>query len=155
MPQLKPKYEEFCRLYLACHNASEAAEQAGYSHESRHKQGHRLLRRPAIVARIAELRAEIAERECRSEAALLAKLEAAHRRAARADNPLWAAQVVKLQATLPALLAQSRLASSRAGAEDRSGIAAVAETAQATRAALVALARQLGVTLPELDGAAS
>ena len=117
MPQLKPKYEEFCRLYLACHNASEAAEQAGYSHESRHNQGHRLLRRPAIVARIAELRAEIAERECRSEAALLAKLEAAHRRAARADNPVWAAQIVKLQATLPALLAQSRLASSsRAGA---------------------------------------
>ena len=141
MPVLRPKHEHFCRSYVQCHTASEAALEAGYSAAGRHKQAYRLMRRPGILARIAELRAEIAERECRSEAALLAKLEADHQQAARAGKPLWAAQIVKMQAALPALLAHAP----RAGAGG-DGI-------ESLRAALTAMAKQLGVALPAPSGA--
>ena len=107
MPVLRPKHEHFCRSYVQCHTASEAALEAGYSAAGRHKQAYRLMRRPGILARIAELRAEIAERDCRSETALLAKLEAAHQRAVRDGKPLWVTAIVKAQAMLPALLAKA------------------------------------------------
>ena len=56
------KHEAFCQFYMVCFNASEAARQAGYSVRSAAAIGNDLLRKPEIIARLAELRAEQSKR---------------------------------------------------------------------------------------------
>jgi phage terminase small subunit len=136
MPALKTKYERFCRAYVANPNAAEAARRAGYSADHAKHQGHRLLARPAIVARVAELRAELAARECLSLDALLAKLEIAFAAALEHDQPAVAARIVDSQARLAASFAKLR-----GGEPERPG-------GEPTRAALARIARQLGVAPP-------
>lgn len=52
---LSNQQELFCAEYVASHNATEAAEKAGYSKKTAYSQGHRLLKSAEIRARIAEL----------------------------------------------------------------------------------------------------
>jgi hypothetical protein len=138
MPTLKPRYETFCQEYAIHANASVAADIAGY--EDGEKQGWRLLRRPEIVARIAELRAEQAALDGLSLHAQLSKLEAAFHVARDAGDAIAMARIVEIGARLPGLFAKSGLGElTPAGGES-------------TRAALTRIARQLGVAEPQ-DGA--
>jgi len=141
MPRLKPKYEDFCRNYMNTANASEAARAAGYSFESAAQQGHRLLRKPPIVARLAELRAELVDRECQGDAQL-AKLELAFRTAIQKHQPAAAARVVEAQTKLAVLL----------GRTVPRGEDALPPGSESTRDALTRIARHLGIPGP-LDGA--
>ena len=136
MPALKTRYERFCQAYLTDPNAAEAARRAGYSEDHAKHQGHRLLRRPVVAARLAELRAELAARECLSLDALLAKLEIAFAAALKNDLPAVAARIVDSQARLTASFAKLR-----GGEPERPG-------GESTRAALARIARQLGVVPP-------
>jgi phage terminase small subunit len=139
MPSLKPAYEAFCQAYVANPNATSAARDAGYHPDYAKQQGYRLLRRPVIVGRIAELRAEIAERECLTPGAMLAKLENAFRAALKRDQPAAAARIVESQAKLVGLLAKSS-----------AGAAAERTDLETLRAALLSMAKQLGLPAPQL-----
>src|SRR3546814_8244082 len=68
--------EDFCNIYVRYPNATRAAVEVGYSHASARNQGYRLLRDEAVLARIAELRADMVRRHCLGTETLLAKLEA-------------------------------------------------------------------------------
>lgn len=140
MLRLKPAHEAFCRAYAAYPNAAEAARSAGYSFESASQQGYRLLRRAFVVRRVAELRAEMVERECGTPTALLAKLETTFRAALHKDQPIAAARVVEAQAKLSG---HSVKAMPAVPAE------ALHEIAQ-LRDALAHMAKQLGLATPGL-----
>src|SRR3546814_12221871 len=79
--QLTQQQEDFCNIYVRYPNATRAAVEVGSSHASARKQGYRLLRDEAVLARIAELRADMVRRHCRGTATLLAKLEALYQTA--------------------------------------------------------------------------
>jgi len=51
----KQRIEVFCRAYIIDLNATSAAKQAGYSEKTAYSQGHDLLKKPEVMARIAEL----------------------------------------------------------------------------------------------------
>ena len=137
MPRLRGRTERFCLAYLDCANAAEAARRAGYSARWAKGQGYRLLHRPAVATRLAELRAELAARDCLTLDSLLAKLESAYVRALEAGQTFSAARIVDAQAKLPHLFAKLRK-----GEELPPG-------AEPTRAALARMARQLGVAPPK------
>ena len=136
MPSLKPRHEAFCRYYVTHLNAAEAARAAGYSERTGANQGYRLLRRPAVAARLAELRDEIAARDCLTLGAQLSKLEAAYRAALAKNQPAAAAAIIRAEVALPALFATSERADK--------GDAAVAEL----RAQLAQMAKALGLPAP-------
>jgi phage terminase small subunit len=104
MRKLKPQYEEFCRAYVTTSNAGQAAVDAGYSGANRYHQGAELLARPEIVARVRQLRAELAERESLHVESLLAKLEIAYAQAVHARNTIAIVRVIELQAKLAGLV---------------------------------------------------
>ena len=135
MPSLKPKYEAFCQFYAESPHAGIAAENAGYTGRNVDKQGWRLLQRPEIVARIAEIRAAQAAIESLSLIALLAKLEEACQIARHNSDAMALARIAEIQAKLPAVFAKS------GGEIDPPG-------AEPTRAALTRIARELGVVAP-------
>jgi phage terminase small subunit len=109
MPALKPRYEAFCEHYAQHPNASLAAELAGYSGLNCDKQGWRLLRRPEIVARIAELRTEQAAIDSLNLPALLAKLTNAYHIANADSAPMAVARLVELEAKLALMFAKLRM----------------------------------------------
>lgn len=51
---LSNQQDLFCAEYANCHNATEAAEKAGYSKKTAYSQGNRLLKNAEIRARVAE-----------------------------------------------------------------------------------------------------
>ena len=57
--ELPIKQEKFCLYYLKTMNATQAAKSAGYSPESAHVQGCKLLKEPKVAARIKELKKEM------------------------------------------------------------------------------------------------
>lgn len=59
---LTDKQEQFCLEYLTDLNATQAAIRAGYSENTANEQGSRMLAKVNIQRRIAELKAERAER---------------------------------------------------------------------------------------------
>jgi len=138
MPALKQTYEAFCQAYVANPNATAAAQSAGYLLDHAHQQGYRLMRRPAIAERIAELRSQQAERECLAPEALLSKLDAAFRAALKNDQPAAAARIVEAQAKIAAM-------SMKMGAHHG------APALDALRKALSGMAKQLGLPEPQLD----
>ena len=146
MSALKPAYETFCQSYVIYPNASEAAREAGYSFENAGQQGYRLLRRATIARRIAELRAEQAERECLSPDALLSKLEAAFRAALKNGQAVAAARIVESQAKLSCLRAKPGVETSARAAQD-------AHAHAATRAAITVMAKHLGLAAPQFESA--
>ena len=143
MPPRRSRVDAFCQAYLAEPNAAEAARHAGYSATYANRQGWRLLRHPAVAERLAALRAELAERECLSRNAQLAKLEAAYRAAMAKAQPGVAGRLVESQIKLTGRFA-----------ETDAGLAAewAAECA-ALRAALVEMARLAGLPAPRFDAA--
>lgn len=103
MTRLKPRQERFCRLYVECANAAQAARAAGYRPQSARNTGYRLLRQPHITARIAAIQAEIADANCRDVGVLLSKLETVYRRAIEDHSFAAAARAIELQARLAGL----------------------------------------------------
>lgn len=100
MTCLKPRQERFCRLFVECANAAQAARGAGYRPEHARNTGHRLLKQPRILRRIAEIQSIVADGQCRDVDVLLTKLETVFRRAID-DHQLGAAtRAVELQARL-------------------------------------------------------
>ncbi|MFO1152491.1 MAG: terminase small subunit [Rhodospirillales bacterium] len=100
MTRLKPRQERFCRLYVECSNAAQAARAAGYSPQSARNAGYRLLRQPSIAARITAIQLQIADDSCRDISVLLSKLETVYRRAIESHNFAAAARAIELQAKL-------------------------------------------------------
>ena len=87
---LSDKGVAFCEAYLANgHNASAAYRAAGYSAKHAGRDASRLLRRPAIVARLAELEARHVEDEACSLSEHLRALALIREGAMQAGN--WAA----------------------------------------------------------------
>jgi len=144
MPTLKPSHEAFCHAYVANPNATLAARGAGFAFEHANQQGYRLMRRATIQRRIAELRAELAERECLAPGALLSKLEPAFHAAIKKDQPAAAARVVEAQVKIVSVLAKS-------GAVI--GAPLDGEALARTRAALESVAKQLGLPAPRYQSA--
>ncbi len=98
--RLTSRQERFCRFYVECANAAQAARAAGYRPRSARNAGYRLLRQPRITARIAAIQLQIAENNCRDIDVLLSKLETVYRRAIEDHNFAAAARAVELQARL-------------------------------------------------------
>lgn len=59
---MTPKQEQFCLEYMIDFNATQAAIRAGYSKKTGFRIGAENMQKPAIVAKIAELRAELQHR---------------------------------------------------------------------------------------------
>ena len=100
MTRLKPRQERFCRFFVECANAAQAARAAGYCPQSARNAGYRLLRQPRIAARIAAIQLEIADVNCRDIDVLLSKLETVYRRLIEDHNFAAAARAIELQARL-------------------------------------------------------
>lgn len=100
MTRLGHRQEIFCRRFVEGANATQAAKSAGYAAGSARNAGYRLLQRPQIIARIAELHRELAMQRCRDVDVLIGKLEAIYRRAIDAQQCSAAARAVELQARL-------------------------------------------------------
>ncbi|MCC7017550.1 MAG: terminase small subunit [Rhodospirillales bacterium] len=90
--KLKPRQAAFCKHFVATGNAAEAARRAGYSARAARVQGHRLLKKPPIEARIREMRAAIAG--AFDPAAILDRFETLYRMAERQGAYLAAARLV-------------------------------------------------------------
>ncbi len=95
-----PRHEAFCQHFVLLGNASYAAIDAGYARPSARNQGYRLMRRPAIRARIAEIRRVLARAYCLDAEVLLGKLEAIYQRANEHHFFHAAARAVELQARI-------------------------------------------------------
>ena len=81
MPGLTPKREAFCQEYVVDQNATQAAMRAGYSEATSKQQGHFLLTDVYVQARVAELQAEVAERNEVTVDSIVAELEEARSQA--------------------------------------------------------------------------
>src|SRR3546814_15779291 len=57
--QLTQQQEDFCNIYVRYPNATRAAVAVGYSHASARNKGYRLLLAEAVLARLADLRADL------------------------------------------------------------------------------------------------
>lgn len=62
MRSLTEKQIRFCEEYVVDLNASKAAERAGYSVRSAYSIAHELLKKPEILEKISQLKAEISNR---------------------------------------------------------------------------------------------
>ncbi|HEX9702140.1 MAG TPA: terminase small subunit [Rhodospirillales bacterium] len=94
------RQERFCQLFAVTGNATTAAYQAGYKFEAARNQGYRLLRRPEIQARVAELQRELARAINFDAEVTLARLEAVYRQAIEGGYLNAAARVVEMQARI-------------------------------------------------------
>lgn len=66
MQKLSAKQEQFCREYLVDLNATQAAIRAGYSAKTAQEQASRLLSNVMVAARVAELKAQRADKVART-----------------------------------------------------------------------------------------
>ena len=103
-----PRHEAFCQHFVLLGNAAYAAIDAGYARPSSRNQGYRLMRRPAIRARIAEIRRVLARAYCLDAEVLLGKLEAVYQRANERHYFHAAARCVELQARIAGHLATTK-----------------------------------------------
>ena len=100
---LSTRQEAFCRHFVACGNAAEAARCAGYTERSARQSGHALLERSHIVERVRQIRL-LWRRTARAEAQiLLARLEQVWEAAVAAEAPQLMLRVVRFQAELSGL----------------------------------------------------
>lgn len=113
----KRQHEDFCVSYAEYPNAGDAANAAGYAFANRYSQGYRLLRRPHIQRRIAELREQMVARECLGLTALLAKLESSFVDARKHNNANACVRVIEVMAKLSGHLTST---GARAHARDSS-----------------------------------
>jgi len=101
---LSSQREAFCQAYVYYANAALAARQAGYSPKTCRQQGHQLLKKPPVAARIAAIRADLAIEGCRDTVILLGKLENVYNRALEDRHYVAAARSVEIQARLAGLM---------------------------------------------------
>jgi len=100
---LSTRQEAFCRHFVACGNAAEAARRAGYAERSARQSGHALLERSHIVERVRQIRL-LWRQTARAEVQiLLARLEQVWQAAAAAEAPQLMLRVVRFQAELSGL----------------------------------------------------
>ena len=100
---LSTRQEAFCRHFVACGNAAEAARRAGYAERSARQSGHALLERSHIVERVRQIRL-LWRQTARAEVQiLLARLEQVWEAAAAAEAPQLMLRVVRFQAELSGL----------------------------------------------------
>ncbi len=98
------RHEDFCRNYALVPNGTRAAHMSGYASRTARQQASRLLRRPEITARIAELRAETMQRNCLDADALFGKLEAVYSMSISFGRFGHAVRAVEAQAKLAGYL---------------------------------------------------
>ena len=118
----KPRHEAFCQHFVLLGNASYAAVDAGYARPSSRNQGYRLMRRPAIRTRIAEIRRVLGRAYCLDAEVLLGKLEAIYQRANENHFFHAAARAVELQARIAGNVhsrGEERSPRKRTGVRDR------------------------------------
>ena len=97
---LSTRQEAFCRHFVACGNAAEAARRAGYAERSARQSGHALLERSHIVERVRQIRL-LWRQTARAEVQiLLARLEQVWQAAVAAEAPQLMLRVVRYQAEL-------------------------------------------------------
>ena len=97
---LSTRQEAFCRHFVACGNAAEAARRAGYAERSARQSGHALLERSHIVERVRQIRL-LWRQTARAEVQiLLARLDQVWQAAVAAEAPQLMLRVVRLQAEL-------------------------------------------------------
>jgi hypothetical protein len=101
---LTARQEAFCLAYLTVPYGARAAIIAGYAPSGARVEASRLLTNANIVARIAELRGEIAKHHCANAEAALVKLEAICARAMEQGHYYTAVRAVELQARIAGLL---------------------------------------------------
>ena len=97
---LNPQQEAFCQHFVIYNNASVAAAEAGYERRSAHNQGYRLMLRPEIQTRIADIRRVAARVQCLDDEVLLGKLETVYQRAIEDHHFHAAARAVDIQARI-------------------------------------------------------
>ena len=97
-PELNPRQERFCELYVATGNAAEAARGAGYSERAARFQGHRLLKDARVRARLDTLRTALADKIDAS--LILGRLENLYRLAERDGVYGSAARILLLMARM-------------------------------------------------------
>jgi len=97
---LRRRHEKFCIAYVMRGEATRAAWDAGYSSGSGHNQAYRLLKRPEIQARIAEIQRGLARDFVADAEALLGKLESVYRHCIEAGRYNAAVRVVEVQARM-------------------------------------------------------
>ncbi|MCW5700070.1 MAG: terminase small subunit [Rhodospirillales bacterium] len=101
MPRLRPpRKEQFCRRYVGSLNAAAAARYAGYAPQSCRTTAYKLLREPAVQARIAELQAEDARQVGRETETIIGKLESVFRLAVEYHHFSSAVRILEMQAKL-------------------------------------------------------
>jgi len=100
MAPLTPRQERFCQSFVLNPNAAGAARDAGYAPRTAKHQGSRLLKKPAIAARIQDIQWALADDFGRDVGTLIGKLESVYRRAMADGRYHAAAHAVKLQADL-------------------------------------------------------
>ncbi len=108
MTPIKPRQESFCQFYILYANATRAAIRAGYAPRTARKQGSRLLHDKRVLARITELRADIAKQHCADADQLMAKLEAIFGQAVEGHQWSAAVRAVELQAQLAGVMPRAR-----------------------------------------------
>jgi hypothetical protein len=126
--KLTARQAVFCENYAAQPVATRAAVLAGYSEDSAHNQGHRLLKNPLVLARIAALRAERKLSYVIEPDTLQDKLEAVFFDALSDRNHSAAVAALRLQAGL------ARLPTRPAAAPEAGTRGARARKAKARRA---------------------
>ena len=107
------RQEAFCRHFAATGNAAGAAREAGYAEGSARQTGHELLERPAVAARVRDIRQAWRAVEREEAQILLGRLEQAWDVAVEKGSATLMLRVVKLQAELSGL--DRRHAGRRAG----------------------------------------
>lgn len=105
---LTSQREMFCRVYVGCGNAAEAARQAGYATDSARQQGHRLLADDTISHRIQELWAGAEVARATDRDLLVDKTEQLFDASMAAKNFNAAARALGLQARLAGFTGPAR-----------------------------------------------
>lgn len=85
MAGVNDKQERFCQEYVIDLNATQAAIRAGYSKKTAYSLGQRLLKKAEIIARIEELKKEIAEKNKLSAEWVIKELKEVHKRCMQAE----------------------------------------------------------------------
>jgi phage terminase small subunit len=85
MAGLNDKQERFCQEYVIDLNATQAAIRAGYSKKTAYSLGQRLLKKVEIIARVEELKKEIADKNKLSAEWVIEELKKVHQRCMQAE----------------------------------------------------------------------
>jgi len=97
---LSPQEESFCAAYAEGVSGAEAARLAHYAPTNARGQASRMLTRPHISERVAELTAEITERRIRQQEELSARLDPIYEKARAGGDDDGVLQVIELQSRI-------------------------------------------------------